>query len=238
MKILIVLAVEPEFDPWRKLRKFRESAVGSFTVRQTEIARASVDFVVTGMGPTHAARAMDAVDGSPYSICIASGFAGALQPELQVGEIIVPKTVRRASAADAIVCDAALVAEVVSAGATSIDALVSSDRIATTVSEKGQLAEFGAAVDMESFAVLSGVRGTRSLAVRVVSDRHDQAMPVDLSTTVDERGQVSVGRVLKMVAGNPGQLSALMKLGRESKAAAEVLAKFLNGFVEQIPSLG
>jgi nucleoside phosphorylase len=236
MNILVTYAVDPEFDPWRKLRKFREVAAGDFRIRRTEIGRASVDFIVSGMGPARATHAMDAVGSGEYAICIASGFAGSLRPELGISTIVIPSVVRQAGAPNSISCDAQLVAEGISAGGKAIAALVSSDRIATTVAEKARLGEFGDAVDMESLTVLSAVqrRNIRSVAIRVVSDRHDQAMPVDLSTTVDEHGQVSIGRVLKMVAGSPGQISALMKLGRESKAAADVLARFLEAYVERV----
>jgi hypothetical protein len=133
-------------------------------------------------------------------------------------------------------CDAVLAAEAVAAGGKAIDTMISSDRIATTIDEKARLASLADAVDMESYTVLAAARERNlpAVVIRGVSDRHDQAMPVDLSTAVDERGQVSIGNVLKMAAGNPMQIAALMKLGRESKAAAEVLAKFLDGYIERI----
>jgi adenosylhomocysteine nucleosidase len=239
MNILVTYAVDPEFDPWRKLRKFREIAAGDFTIRRTEIGRSAVDFVVSGMGPVHAARAMEAVASGEYTICIASGFAGSLRPDQGVGEIVVPKVVQQVGAAESVSCDAALVAEGISSGGKGIEAIVSSDRIATTAAEKARLGEFGDAVDMESYTVMAAAqaRDIPAVAIRVISDRHDQAMPVDLSTAVDARGQVSIGRVLRMVAGNPGQISALMKLGREAKAAADALARFLEGYIEKISML-
>lgn len=236
MKVLVAYAVEPEFDPWRKLRKFSDVAVRDFTIRRTQIGGATVDFVVSGMGPARAIRAMEAVAPAKHSIVIASGLAGALRREIGIGDIVVPEAVRRAQAAGLLVCDAALRGEGISAGAKGIETIVSSEHIATTVQEKERLGKSAEAVDMESFSVVASAQRLKipAVVIRAVSDRHDQAMPVDLSTTVDERGQVSIGRVMKLVAGKPGQISSLMRLGRESKAAAEGLARFLDGYIERL----
>jgi nucleoside phosphorylase len=188
------------------------------------------------MGAAHADRAMAAVDLGSYAACIASGFAGSLRPELGVGDIVIPRAVRSASAAESISCDARLVNEAVSSGGKAIEVMVSSARVASSVAEKNELAAQGNAVDMESFRVIAAARkrGVAAIAIRAISDRHDQAMPVDFSAAVDDRGQVSIGRVLKMATVNPGQISALMRLGRESKAAAESLARFLDIYIERL----
>jgi nucleoside phosphorylase len=239
MNILVTYAVDPEFDPWKKRRKFQDIRAGDFTLRRTEIGAASVDFLVTGMGPQRAARAMEAIASQEYAFCIASGFAGSLHRDLAVGDIVVPKAVRESGSANTIVCDSELVERTVSSGGTKIEAMVSCDGVATTVAGKARLAESGAAVDMESFAIIEAAqrRNIRAVVIRVISDRHDQALPVDLSTTIDERGQVSIGAVLRIVAGNPGQISALMKFGRESKAAADVLARFLEAHIPAIAGI-
>lgn len=236
MKVLVAYAVEPEFDPWRKLRKFSELTTADFTIRRTQIAGANVDFVVSGMGPARAAHAMQAVASEEYSVIVASGLAGSLRRELDVAHIVIPKVVRAADENRSLACDDFLLAEGISAGGKSIETIVSSERIATAVEEKARLGKSAEAVDMESFAVMDSARRIKipAVVIRAISDRHDQAMPLDLSTAVDERGQVSIGRVMKLAAGKPGQISALMKLGRESKAAAEALARFLDGYIERL----
>jgi nucleoside phosphorylase len=236
VNILVAYAVDPEFGPWRKLRKFREVAAGDFTIQRTEISRATVDFVVSGMGPGFALRAMQAVDLPTYAICVACGFAGSLRMELGVGDIVIARAIRPAEGAASIACDAGLVAEAVANGGKAIDVLVSAERVASTVEEKAHLATSGSAVDMESITVVAEAQrcDIPAVAIRAISDRHDQAMPVDFSAAVDERGQVSIGRVLRMVTGNPAQISGLMRLGRDSKTAAESLARFLDAYVEKV----
>ncbi|MGH9572987.1 MAG: hypothetical protein ACRD40_05580 [Candidatus Acidiferrales bacterium] len=237
MRVLVAYAVEPEFDPWRKLHKFGESNAGDFTIRRTQIAGANVDFVVSGMGPARATCAMEAVASAEYSVIVAAGLAGSLRPEFEVGNIVIPNLVRRAGEEPApLACDGALCAEAVAAGGKRIEMLVSSDGIATTVEEKHRLGKGADAVDMETFSILASARCLKipAVAIRAISDRHDQALPLDLSTTLDERGQVSIARVMKLVAGRPGQIAPLMKLGRDSKGAAEALARFLDGYIERL----
>lgn len=240
MNILVAYAMDPEFEPWRKLGKFSEVPSGPFTLHRTEIDGSTVDFIVSGMGPVHAARAIQTALLLPgYTLCIATGIAGSLHLRLGVSDIVAAKSVVRAGTPDSLASDAHFIAEAVAAGAKPIDALVSSDHVATTAAEKAALGGMAQAVDMESFTVLDVAkrRGIPAVAIRAVSDRHDQTLPVDLVTAVDDRGQVSMGRILKMVAGHPGQISALMKLGRESKAAAGVLAHFLEVYIQRISSV-
>jgi adenosylhomocysteine nucleosidase len=236
MNLLVAYAVDPEFAPWRKLRKFQEIPRAHLTIYRTEIARATVDFITTGAGPAHAKRAMNAVAVVQYALCIASGLAGSLRPEFGVGDIVIPHVVRDAGGSKSIACDGAIALEKASTRCKSIDAVVSSDKIASTVEEKRALASLGDAVDMESFTVVSAARERNMPAavVRAISDAHDQAMPVDFTTAIDERGQVSVGSVLKLAAGSPSKIAALMRLGRDSKQAAETLARFLEATIERL----
>jgi adenosylhomocysteine nucleosidase len=240
MDILVTFAVDPEFAPWPTLRTFQQVTSGEFTLQRTNIGASAVDFIVTGMGPTHADRALKTIDLSSYGVVIAAGFAGALVPGLGVGQVVVPKKVRQSTSNNLIETDSLFVGEAIAAGAIPIDALVSSDRIATNAAEKYALASYGDAVDMESFTVLAAAqaRHVPTAAIRIISDRHDQALPIDLSKAVDARGQVSIGSLLKMVAGNLGQIAALMRLGRESKAAAETLAHLMDGFLEKLENSG
>ena len=56
MKVLVTYAVEAEFGPWRHLRDLEEVKIGGFAVYRTQVGRATVDFLVTGMvRPTRSA---------------------------------------------------------------------------------------------------------------------------------------------------------------------------------------
>jgi hypothetical protein len=46
-----------------------------------------------------------------------------------------------------------------------------------------------------------------------------------------DEGQISMPRVLAQAAKNPQSISGLMRLGRNSKAASEGMARFLDKYV-------
>ena len=59
-------------------------------------------------------------------------------------------------------------------------------------------------------------------------------MPAIVDTAVDEMGRVKIAGVVRYVALHPLQLPALIRLGRDSKTAAEALAHFLEAFIKKL----
>jgi hypothetical protein len=51
---------------------------------------------------------------------------------------------------------------------------------------------------------------------------------------VDEKGQVSIAGVVRYVARHPLHLPALIRLGRDSRTAAEALAHYLEAFIKKL----
>jgi len=235
LKVLLTFAVEPEFAPLRKLREFEEFRIGDVSVYQARIGRATVDVVVTGMGPANAQRAAEAAMSVPHTICICSGFCGALKSEHHVGDILAARAVQQMGKNKTIECSQGLVTNAWGDGAKHAQRFLSSEKIVATAEEKARLAPFADAVDMESFAILSVAheRKLSAVAIRVVSDRFDQDVPVDFSATVDEKGRVRIAGVLQKVVFHPINIPALIRLGRESKTAAEGLANFLEAYIKK-----
>src|SRR5262249_18790935 len=91
MRILVTFAVDAEFAPWRKLRDLKSATVAGYEVKQAQIGRAAVDFIVTGMGLENARKGTEAALSQVHDICIASGFAGALKETFKVGDILAAR---------------------------------------------------------------------------------------------------------------------------------------------------
>jgi adenosylhomocysteine nucleosidase len=238
MKVLITFAVEAELAPWRKLRKLRdlrESKPDVVTLYRTQIGRAQVDFVVTGMGAENATRVANIVMAQPYTVGIAAGFAGALKPEDCVGTVVVADTVQQLGESKTLSGSRNLVYAARDDGAKMMK-LLSSDHVVRTTEEKAQLSPFAGAVDMESFAILT-VAAAHELpvvAIRVISDANDGEIPAFVDAMLDAKGRLNAGGVICQVARHPLQLPALIRLGRDSKTAAESLAHFLEAFVKKL----
>jgi adenosylhomocysteine nucleosidase len=236
MRILVTFAVEAEFAAWRKLRNLESLAINGVPVFRARIGSSKVDFVITGMGIDNALRATEALLAEPYQVCITSGFAGALREGHLVGHILVADAVQRLGKPKTLMCGRNLVETAWGDGATRVKMFLTSDHVVRTADEKKQLAPFADAVEMESFGVLTAAeaRGCSAVAIRVISDDVRNDMPAIVDTAVDEMGQVKIGGVVRYVARHPLHLPALIRLGRNSKTAAEALAHFQEAFIKKL----
>jgi adenosylhomocysteine nucleosidase len=236
LRVLITLAVDPEFAAWRKFRRFEQTAIGDLTVYRAPIGRANLEVVVTGMGPENASRAVEMAMSVPPAICISSGFAGALRPEHKAGDVLVARTVKQMEKSKSIESSIELVARAQQTGAKCVEAFLTSERVVGRVEEKKRLAPFADAVDMESSTILAAAheRSVPSVAIRVISDGFDQSMPVEFGKAIDERGRVRARGVVREIVRRPAILPSLIRLGRESKTAAESLANFLEAYIKEI----
>ena len=195
-----------------------------------------MDFVVSGMGTDNAKRAADAAMWEPHTVCISAGFCCSLKEEHQIGDILVPDAVQDVDGRKTFECSRNLVYAARDDGAKAVKKFFTVREIISTAQEKARLAPYAAAADMESFAILAAARARNlsAVVIRVVSDRSDQDVPAEFGTTVDAQGRVSVRGVVRMVAHHPLQLPALIRLGRQSKTAAEGLAHFLEAYIKKL----
>ena len=187
-----------------------------------------VDFLVTGVGATNAQRAGEAVISKEYSFCIAAGFAGALKSTVNVGDVVAAMRVQPCGSGVAAACARNLVWDAKADGAIEIATLFTTDHVVRTAEEKATLAPFAEAVDMESYSIVAVARGKKlpAVAIRVISDSFNRDLPVQIDTMVDEEGRVSIGGVVRYVTRHPLSLPALVRLGRDSRTAADALGRF------------
>lgn len=236
MRILVTFAVEAEFAPWRKLRDLETLTINNVPIFRARVGSARVDFVTTGMGVDNAFRAADALLTEPYQVCITSGFAGALKDTHIVGRILVADSVQQLGHSKTLACARNLVYAAHDDGATRVNLFLTSDHVVRTAQEKKELAPFADAVEMESFGVLQAAASHKKsvVAIRAISDDVRNDMPAIVDTAVDEMGNVRIAGVARYVARHPLQLPALVRLGRDSKTAAQALAHFLEAFIKKL----
>lgn len=236
MRVLVTFAVEAEFAPWRRLRNLEARNVGDYTLYEAQIGRAAVQFVVTGMGQENARKGASEGLSSPQDICIAAGFAGALNPAFKVGDVVVASAVQQLGKSKMLECSRSLARAAWGSDAKRGKLFLTADTVVASAEEKKKLSPFADAVDMESFATIATARerNVSAVAIRVISDTFDQDMPAEIDTTVDEFGRVKIGGVVKHIATHPLQLPALIRLGRQTRTAAEALAHFLEAFIKDL----
>lgn len=240
MKILVTFALENEFAPWRTLRKFHVEQWGPAAVYVTEIGGADVGVVLTGAGPkparSIATKVMSHQD--EINVCISSGLAGALRPELRVAQVVAARAVfaepvNVKQITDLTEASAPLLTFAEESGATLVDRFYSAGRVVARAEEKRLWGKQASAVEMESFEILSvaAESGVPAVAIRSISDKVDEDLPLDMNRIFSDEGQVSLPRVIGEVVRNPGSVRSLVRLGQNSKAAGESLARFLDGYV-------
>ena len=152
-------------------------------------------------------------------LVLTCGFAGGLNPDLKLGDVIFeipqPSTFNL---------------QLSTCGAKPAK-FFCADRIATTVAEKKKLRdETGAdAVEMESAAIYSvcAGQGIPCATVRVISDTAGEDLPLDFNALSKPDKNLDFGKLFLAIARSPGKIGALMELQRKTKFAAQQLAGVL-----------
>jgi adenosylhomocysteine nucleosidase len=211
--VLVCFAVKEEAAPFKKL-------LGDSS--ETKI-------LITGIGEKNARRAFrDALESFTPSLVVTCGFAGALNPDLKIGDVIF------------LTVDPGLDEVLVKLGA-SPSSFLCAPRIATTAAEKEKLRrETGAsAVEMESGVIneICRERGIlRHATVRVISDTAHEDLPLDFNALMTADQKISLLKLTGAILKSPGKVPHLLKLQRNTKMAAERLAEVLNGLLRAFRS--
>ena len=236
MKALVTFALDNEFAPWRKLRRFqRVSAFDADRVFSAQIGSIDVQAIVTGVGRFATERALNQLHARP-DICIASGLAGALQPSYEVGEVLAARAVTDMAKDRTIFSDPNLMRQAEESGAKAVQKFLVSGHVVSSKAEKSKLASFGDAVDMESSYVLEAATRRRipAVAIRAISDDAKADLPLDFDQVFNERGAVSLSKVIGQTVRRPARIPGLLRLAHQSQRAAAALAEFLDRFFERL----
>ncbi|MGB8542212.1 MAG: hypothetical protein WCD49_11310 [Candidatus Acidiferrales bacterium] len=241
VRILVTFALDNEFAPWQASHDFKPAKLGNVHVNIAEFASTEVTVALTGVGARQAALAGSQImrgEFDAFDCCISCGLAGGLRSNYGVGEVLAARSVfSEAVPADGtgrlIQCSGALVSFAAESGAIVVERFYSADHVISTAREKQVLSAKADAVEMESFEILREAQsaGVPAVSVRAISDTLDEDLPMDMSEIFTDEGQVSIPRVLGQVALKPQSLPGLVRLGKNSKVAAQSLSRFLDTYV-------
>ena len=158
---------------------------------------------------------------SGVTAMLSCGVAGALDPSLRAGDVIVGTLCEPAT-------DLRRGTEVIDWLAQHLPhahrgTIIGGDTIIASAAEKAALhTKTGAiAVDMESHiaARVASRHGLPFAILRTISDTADHALPPAALVGMKPDGGVALGAVLASLARDPHQLSALIRTGRDAGAA-------------------
>lgn len=205
---MLVAAERREFDGI--LKRFAASLNLKWPAEFAREARYRGDrfvMIANGPGPRLVEKALEKkieVDG-----IISTGFCGALDAGLRVGDIVVGRS------------------DTCPGGA----GILSMDRVVVTAEEKRALREKtgAAAVEMESAAVARKAAewGVPFRCIRAVSDAAAEDLPLDLNLYRDAEGRFSRMRIALAGLQRPfTRVPALLRLDRNAKIAARSLGDY------------
>lgn len=237
MKILVTFAVDAEFAPWRKLRRFEKSTVAGLDSCSTAMSGAEVKVLLTGIGGKKSwVAATKVLWDANVDLCISSGLAGALKPEHRPGEVLAAESVYASQRKTTVSSDPGLVAVAASCGAKVVKSFYSANHVVLRAEEKRELGLRADAVEMESGEVLyeAAAFGAKAIAVRGISDSVEEDLPLDFNRVTTDSGDVSIKRVLGQMVQNPSALPSVIRFGQQSRLAAEKLAEFLDRYLASL----
>ena len=174
--VLVCFALKEEAAPFRKI------AAG----------KSGVSILITGIGRQNARRSLvDRLAQSTPGLVLTCGFAGGLDPELKIGDVVFEPQ------------DVSSHEKRLHAGARP-GKFFCADRIASTAAEKKKLRDetHADAVDMESEAIhaVCRERGIPCVTLRVISDAAHDDMPLDFNQLSKPDMSLDYGKLAWAVA--------------------------------------
>jgi adenosylhomocysteine nucleosidase len=218
-KIAIVAALERELHPLVRHRPVVTKQYAGRTFRFFE--QGQIVIVCGGIGAEPARRAAEAIIAlyAP-EVVYSAGFAGALDPSLKVGDILIPARVIDAGDSSSVETG------------TGHGILVTFGAVATPEQKVKLGKSFNAqAVDMEAAAVAraAAVRGVRFAAVKAISDEVGFTLPGMNHRTgfIGPSGDFLTGKFARFIMIRPWTWAAALRLARNSQRAAQALSAWL-----------
>ncbi len=243
MRVLVTFAVEAEFAPWRRRHAFRRKEhvhgnhrAGSDVWYSSRIDDLQLDVYLTGVGWKGARTILSSLLKEKPDLCISSGLAGGLKPELKSGEIVVAREALLVNGGKKFRSRALLVELAEETGATPVNLFLTNTQVVCRAQSKQSMAKFGDVVEMESFHVLTRAREQQvpALAIRAISDTVEEDLPLDFGRLMGRDGQINYGKLLLQVGRRPHKIPAMIGFGKRSEKAAQNLAGFLDKYIAAV----
>jgi hopanoid-associated phosphorylase len=207
-------------------------AVTGLTKEARIVAGPRFEVIAGGGNRSGLERQLAFVSSREIAAVVSFGIAGALDPDLRVGDILLATSVThegetRPAAASLVqgwarrLESAGLPYRLVTVAGVDAPLLSPADKVALRASTGA------GAVDMESHlaAAFAARRGLPFAALRVVSDRTEDVLPPVAGSAMRPDGSVDVFGVLAGLARDPGQVPALVRTARDAAVAFRTLRR-------------
>jgi adenosylhomocysteine nucleosidase len=230
-QIAVTFALPAESSEFlRRLgNRSRVNRNGIRIVRGT-IGHRSIQVIHTGVGENICRKRIGKfLDNQQFDFLISAGFAGSLNHELQVNDLLVARNFSTVDLKHASLSNVSIYA----ANMLTVPALIDSSE------ERERIArESGAsAVDMETefIARACAAHGIPLLAVRVITDTPTQPFPAPPSVLFDiQRQRTHVSLLARFFLAHPRRLPSLVQFARRIARARKTLSNALVWIVSDL----
>lgn len=187
----------------------------------------AVILIKTGMGAANAEEALNGFAGPLPRMAVSIGFAGALQPRMDSGDLVLD-----VQGLDIEIPQAAREIARTQKTPLHFGKIAYSDNVLSAPRDKAELGRKTrcSAVDMETASIRAWgqARGVPALAARVVLDGLQDRLPAE--TPKGER----LSDLIPFLMKNAADLPLLARLGLRQKRAMAALAAFLEEFLPRL----
>jgi adenosylhomocysteine nucleosidase len=197
----------------------------------------SIVLVRSGVGQQRAEDAtLQVIDRFKPSTLVSIGYAGAVQPELNVGDLVIADTIIKEkkkgeyfpdsdwlNRAKDVACPEGFKAVV--GGLLTVDNVIHDSLSKKELGENYSVQ----AVEMETSAIakVAEEKNVPILSLRVISDRLDQEL-LDSSSFLGSDGEISTIKAGWYVLTHPGSIKSALSLRSQTQIATQALTKFLS----------
>lgn len=221
-RIALLAPMQSELAPLRRPLGLRRDGAGAGPLWRGALGRLEIVALQTGIGPPAAARAAARVlDLGGIDHVVVVGIAGAVAPELALGELVTPERVLDLESGASF--HPTPLGDVKPRGTLATSAKLITDHAAFA----RMRAEGVVAIDMETAAVgaVCAQRGCPWSVFRSLSDRAgDPEVDGAIFGLAREDGDPDVPAALRFVLARPWRLPLLLRLARDSSRAARTAA--------------
>ena len=197
----------------------------------------SIILVRSGVGRQRAKDAtLEIIDRFQPRIIISTGYAGAVQPGLNVGDLVIADTITEEKEGRKYFSDFDWLdrargipspdgVKTIVGGLLTVDTVIHESAIKQELGEKHSVQ----AVEMETSAIakVAQEKGLPLLSLRVISDRLDQEL-IDSSSFLGSDGEISTLKAGWYVLTHPGSIKNAFSLRTQTLIATQVMTHFLS----------
>ena len=230
-QIAVTFALPAESSEFlRRLgNKSRANRNGIKIVRGT-IGHRAIEVIHTGVGENVCKeRFRRFLENQRFDFLISAGFAGSLNHELQVNDLLVAKNFSTVDLKHASLSNVSVYA----ANMLTVPALIDSSEERERLARESQ----ASAVDMETefIARACALHSIPLLALRVITDTPTEPFPAPPSVLFDiQRQRTHIAGLARFFLAHPRRIPGLIQFARRVARARKILASALNAVVQGI----